>query len=327
MPYNHFTSEERDALQTMLSYRLSLPEIARIIGKHRSSIHREIKRNSLYDSYLGHLACRMARARRRQNKPSPKRANERLMARVEELLHEDASPEQISGRISLEQPKDSSWHISYETIYKYIYGHGERRQELITHLRQGHKKRRKRATGKARRGTIPGRVSIDERPGIVDKKLRFGDWEGDTIEGKGKRGYIATFTDRKSKYLVAFKIPNKTAALFTSGTIKALSKIPKNRLRTITFDNGKENAFHKQLSVALGVKVYFAHAYHSWERGLNEHTNGLLRQYFPKFMPLDLVHHHTLDKAVKALNNRPRKCLGYRTPHEVFFNLPVALQT
>lgn len=327
MPYSHFTLEERDALQLLLSSNVGKAEIARALDKDPSSIHREILLNSVFGCYIGHLAHRMASARRRLSKPCPKRSNQELMASVERLLKEDLSPEQISGRISLERPQEKSWHISHETIYQHVYGQALAGADLRPHLRQGRKKRAKRASGKSRRGQIPNRVFIDERPPIVETKGRRGDWEGDIVEGKGRQGYIATFVDRKSKYLVAYRLPNKTAARFTSGAIRAFTKVPGRLIKTITLDSGKENSYHAELASGLSAKVYFAHPYHAWERGLNEHTNGLMRQYFPKSKPLTFVHHRTLDKVVSMLNNRPRKSLGYRTPREVLFNLPIALQT
>jgi IS30 family transposase len=161
----------------------------------------------------------------------------------------------------------------------------------------------------------------------VNRKQRFGDWEADTIEGVGKKGYVATFVERKSKFLVAYPLKNKTAESFTKGAARAFRSIPETGRKTITVDNGKEFAAHKDLARILGATVYFAHPYHSWERGLNEHTNGLIRQYLPKSRTLLDLSARELARIVWRLNNRPRKSLGYRTPREVFFKQPLALQT
>lgn len=178
-----------------------------------------------------------------------------------------------------------------------------------------------------RRGIIPDRVFIDSRPAIVEQKIRRGDWEGDTVEGAGKQGYVATWVDRRDKFLVAYKLTNKSAKALADGARHAFRKIPKEYRKTYTVDNGKEFAYHKELASSLGGEVYFAHPYHSWERGLNENTNGLLRQYLPKKRALTDLTKKELAKIVSKLNNRPRKSLGYRTPREAFFDLPLALQT
>ena len=209
---------------------------------------------------------------------------------------------------------------------QYIYQQVSVGNDLRGYLRHAHKPRCKRKGNNSRRGIIPDRVFIDHRPAIADEKARIGDWEGDTIEGCGKKGYVATFVDRKTKFLVANKINHKTSSELVKGAIRAFKEVPRTHLKTITLDNGREFSRHKALSMSLQADVYFAHPYHSWERGLNEHTNGLLRQYIPKKMNLLNLGQKELDNFVWKLNNRPRKILGYRTPHEVFFNLPLALQ-
>jgi IS30 family transposase len=174
------------------------------------------------------------------------------------------------------------------------------------------------------RGQILGRISIDERPKIVDEKSRIGDWEGDTVESAGKNAYIATFVDRNAKLLLAKIMPNKMAPTLNQAAIRAFRSIAPDRRGTLTVDNGKEFAAHTALSEALSIDIYFAHPYHSWERGLNEHTNGLIRQYLPKKTPFDTLTQKQLDKIVAKINNRPRKVYrirsirGYLTPYEVF---------
>jgi len=327
MPYQHFTSDDRDALQVLWCTGADIWMIARILGKHLSSVYREFSRNANSGFYLSHHASLAAEKRRGTSRRSPKRGNAALIMDIERRLREDHSPEQIAGRLKREHPKESALHISYETIYKHVYAEGRKGSDLGTHLRQGHKKRRKRLSGKDRRGIIPNRTFIDERPAIVERKSRLGDWEGDTVEGGGKKGYIGTFVDRKSKFLVAFPLKRKTAVKLVQGVRHAFATIPANRRKTATVDNGKEFASHEAIASAMGAKVFFAHPYHSWERGLNEHTNGLLRQYLPKKLPLDNLTHKHLARIVERINTRPRKSLGYRTPREVFFKPPFALQT
>jgi len=326
MPYQHFTSDERDQLQVLLSAGLEKWAIARILVKHISSIYREIERNQREGYYYAHHADSAAYQRRRVSHPSPKRGNIELMHEVEKRILEDHSPEQIAGRLKHEHSDDPRWHISYETIYQHVYAASRHGSSLGTHLRQGKKKRRKRLSGKDRRGGIPNRRFIDERPPLVDEKSRFGDWEGDTIEGGRKQGYVGTFVERTSKYLVAFPMHNKTARCLIHNARRAFAILPDTCKYTVTVDNGKEFAQHERLSKALHMQVFFAHPYHSWERGLNEHTNGLLRQYLPKKMPLNRLTPRELAIYVNKINTRPRKSLNYQTPREVFFNLPFALQ-
>lgn len=326
MSYTHFTSDERDALQVLMTMEIGMDLVARMIGKHPSSIYREKARNSSHTIYISGKANGFAVHRRRRSRSSPVRNNAQLMRCVEKLLKKELSPDEIVGRIKLEG-RHPDWHISHETIYQHVYDQARKGNDLRKHLRQGHKRRHKRSLVKDRRGIIPDRVFIDNRPAIVDKKTRRGDWEGDTIEGAQKKGYVATWAERSKRYLVAYRLDHKSAASLVEGAKKAFRNIPKQFRKTFTVDNGKEFARHKELAKALGGKVYFAHPYHSWERGLNENTNGLIRQYLPKNRSLVDLTQKELDRIVRRLNNRPRKCLGYRTPREAFFGLPLALQT
>jgi IS30 family transposase len=326
MSYTHITSDERDMLQVLRDIGLAIDLVARMLCRHPSSLYREIDRNSSHGLYISGKADNRASKRRESNRPSPVLENKPLIKCVEKLLREDCSPDEIVGRIRLEQ-QHPGWHICYETIYKHIYSEVRKGNDLRSHLRQGRKTRRKRSLKKDRRGIIPDRVFIDSRPSIVEQKSRRGDWEGDTIEGARKEGYVATWVDRSKKYLVAYTLTHKAAQALVDGAKKAFRKIPKKYRKTFTVDNGKEFAMHKALSKRLGGKVYFAHPYHSWERGLNENTNGLLRQYLPKNRSLADLTENELAKIVNKLNNRPRKSLGYLTPREAFFCLPLALQT
>ena len=215
-------------------------------------------------------------------------------------------------------PDQEEKKVSASTIYTHLYRETAKDNALKVHFRQKHPKPRKRSGVKDRRGQIIDRVSIDERPKIVEEKSRTGDWEGDTIESAGKTAYIATFVDRKSKMLLAKIMPNKMALTLNKAALRAFRPIPAQKMTTLTLNNGKEFAAHKALSEALDLDIYFAHPYHSWERGLNEHTNGLLRQYLPKKVPFDTLTQKQLDIIVAKINNRPRKVLGYLTPYEVF---------
>ena len=230
------------------------------------------------------------------------------------LIKDQWSPEQIAGRLAFEGLET----ISHEIIYQRILKDKNAGGTLYTHLRC--KKKRKKRYGSARsaRGAIPNRVDIDQRPAIVDSRKRTGDWEGDTIIGSHDGGaVIASMVERKSRYTVLAKAKNKT-------TVAVIDSINAHMLpiadltHTITLDNGKEFSSHEKMANTLGAKVYFAKPYHSWERGLNENTNGLVRQYFPKRIPFDSMTNNDLQRVARKLNNRPRKCLGYKTPFEVF---------
>ena len=209
--------------------------------------------------------------------------------------------------------------VSHETIYRLVWSDKRAGGDLHTHLRHGAKRRRKRYGKHDFRGRIPGRVDISERPEVVDARTRFGDWEGDTVIGKGHRGGLVTLAERKSRVLLAGKIDRKTKTE-TAAVLCRITRGLEDILDTITYDNGREFADHALVSRANGSDAYFARPYHSWERGLNEHCNGLLRQYFPKSMPLDQITDQQVQRAVDRINNRPRKCLGFKTPIEVLQN-------
>ena len=324
MPYTHYTTDERNALQAMGGMGLSKSIISVILGKHLSSVYREIRRNGTGNVYTGNEAQAAAVQRRLDNKPSPKLDNDALMDTITSLFKTDLSPDQISGRLEILYPDQLEKQVSTSTIYTHLYRETAKDNALKVHFRQKHSKQHQRSGEKDRRGQILGRVSIDERPKIVEEKSRIGDWEGDTVESAGKAAYIATFVDRKSKILLAKIMPNKMALTLNKAAIRAFRPIPAQMMTTLTLDNGKEFAAHQALSEALDLDIYFAHPYHSWERGLKEHTNGLLRQYLPKKVPFDTLTQKQLDIIVAKINNRPRKVYqirsicGYLTPYEVF---------
>lgn len=239
------------------------------------------------------------------------------------LLCEDQSPEQISGWLKLCR----GISISHEWIYQYIYQDKRNGGCLHEHLRC-QKKRRKRYGSYNRGGQIINRVSIDERPAIVDTRSRIGDWELDTIVGKAHKQAVVTLTERKTRFSLIRKVRFRTAENVANAIIELLWPI-KEWVKTLTADNGKEFAFHDLIAISLSAKFYFAHPYSSWERGLNENTNGLIRQYIPKKTDFKTITQKKIDAIMEKLNNRPRKCLGFMTPNQIFFgiNPTVALQS
>jgi IS30 family transposase len=310
--------DERNALQAMEGMGLPKCFMSVILGKHPSSVYRELNRNRTGGVYTGNEAQLASAQRRLEAKPSPKLEDPALTREIMGLYKQDLSPDQISGRLEVLYPFQPEKQASPSTIYTCVYRETAKDPALKEHFRQKQAKPRKRKGVKDRRGRIPDRVSIDERPKIVEQKSRVGDWEGDTVESAGKNAYIATFVDRKTKFLLAKLMPDKSAATLNRAALRAFKPIPDQMRNTLTLDNGKEFAGHKSLSQALGINIYFAHPYHSWERGLNEHTNGLIRQYLPKKIPFNTLTQKQLDKIVAKINNRPRKVLGYLTPYEVF---------
>jgi IS30 family transposase len=296
---------------------MGLPKSYRsvIVGKHHSSIYREFNRNGSGGVYTGAEAQAASEQRRLDTKSNPKTGDDALMREISGLFKKDLSPDQISGRLRVKYRDRPGKQASPSTIYRHIYEETAKDPLLKEHFRHKQAKPRKRSGVKDRRGQIAGRVSIEERPKIVEEKNRVGDWEGDTIESAGKSAYIATFVDRKTKLLLAKIMPDKRADTLNKAAFRG---IPAEARNTLTLDNGKEFAGQSSLSQALSIDIFFAHPYHSWERGLNEHTNGLIRQYLPKKVPFDTLTQRQLDKIVDKINNRPRKVLGYLTPYEVF---------
>lgn len=214
---------------------------------------------------------------------------------------------------------DTGISVVHETIYRYIYTNKKNGGKLYKYLRHKNKKYHHRSNDYQARGTIIDRVMIDKRPKVVEKKNRIGDLEIDTVIGKNHKGALVTVVDRKSKFVLIKNVPSKEASVVTEALIEMIQPI-KAITKTITSDNGKEFAYHKQVSAALNTNFYFANPYHSWERGLNEHTNGLIRQYLPKKSEFLNVSKEEIIIIQNRLNHRPRKVLNYKTPYEVFFN-------
>lgn len=316
MGYNHLTEEERYQIDDLRREGFNQKQIAKKIRRSPSTLSRELHRNEGERGWRPRQAQLKAQERlvvRGTN--NARKISEDAWRYAEKHLTEDQwSPQQISGRAEL----DGIEGISHETIYQRILEDKNAGGNLYTHLRC--KKKRKKRYGSARstRGAIPNRVDIDQRPAIVDSRKRTGDWEGDTIIGSHDGGaVIASMVERKSRYTVLAKAKNKTTPAVIASINQHMLPIA-DLVHTITLDNGKEFSLHGAMSSMLDADVYFAKPYHSWERGLNENTNGLVRQYFPKKVPFDNITHHDLQRVVRKLNNRPRKCLGYKTPFEVF---------
>lgn len=322
--YKQITNEQRVLISSFLRQNKSMGFIAREIGKDRSSVSREIKRNSSDGSYglYNSLPAQKRRDERRLNSNRTKVLTEEMKEYInDKLVNEQWSPEQISGRSKLEGDK----MVSHETIYLYIYDDKRQGGDLYTHLRRSHRKRQKRRNSNTKRGIIKDRVSIDKRPEEVNAQKRYGDWEGDTIIGKNHKGALITLNERKSLYVKIGKLNNREAPLTADKAIDMLTPF-KSLCYTITFDNGKEFAEHKKIASELESDVFFAHPYSSFERGCNENINGLIRQYFPKGISFNLFDEQDVKMVEDRINNRPRKKLGFYSPNEIFTNF-VALQT
>lgn len=327
MSYRHLTMDERNVTWRMKLLGKNNAEIARCLGRSASTISRELRRNAESDKrYFPGSAQAFANVRKWNNICRRRTGDSALMAHVDDKLQARWSPEQIAGRLKVRPPKHLAGKtISHATIYRWIWACSDRSQRLRPYLRVACKKRRKPYGKPSKRGQIPNRVSIDDRPAVVNSRTRLGDWEGDTMVGKGHNGRVVTNVDRTSRYTVARKVEQATAASVTAALYDAMRRLPTSKRKTLTTDNGKEFAGHERIARLLKMDVYFAHPYSSWERGTNENTNGLLRQYLPKGTDFFQLTDWRLASYVWQLNNRPRKCLNYRTPAEVFWERPVAL--
>jgi transposase, IS30 family len=323
MSYSHLALKERYVIYHIVLYGLSLREIGQRLNRHHTTISREIKRNrpNYADDavYWDGAAQDFANKRKCKPRHCRRQSNQALVRYIRRKMLADWSPEEIAGRLQMDYPDDNDMQASHDTIYRWVYTDARQDGSLYKHLRRRHKKRRKQKRYGAGRGLIPGRVSIHERPVAVDQRSRFGDWEGDSVEGKKGSGGIATHVERNSRYLIASKLIDKTAQTMTMASIKAFYRIPKLMRKTLTVDNGKEFAKFKRLEEKTGLAIYFADPYAAWQRGLNENTNGLIRQYLPKGSDFRKISSEILSTVVKKLNHRPRKCLDYQTPHEVFY--------
>ena len=317
--YQQLTYAQRCQISALKRIKFSQSKIAETIGVSQSTVSRELNRNTGERGYR-HKQAHEKSAQRRREAAKPTKMTPKMITVIESKLRIEWSPEQISGWLLDEQ----ALLISHETIYLHIWADKQDGGNLYTHLRRQGKKYDKRRNGKSTRGQIKNRVSIDDRPCIVDDKSRIGDWEIDTVIGKGHSGALVTIVERVTKFTVSAQVNSKSAEDVTRATI-ALLRPYKDMVHTITADNGKEFAYHEKISKVLSADVYFAHPYSSWERGLNENTNGLLRQYFPKDTDFKKVTQLEVRRAVKRLNTRPRKDLEFKTPDQLMGDHRAAL--
>jgi len=313
MSYSQLTEGQRYQIYSLKDTDHNQEEIASKVGVSPSTISRELKRNTGKRGYRPKQANEMA-IKRRHEASKATRMTKEMQARVTEYLNQEWSPEQISGYFRAE---GGDW-VSHETIYQFVLEDKKNGGTLYKRLRHSGKKRKKRYGGLDRRGEIKDRVSIDSRPKSIEKRDRIGDWEIDLVIGKNHKGAIVTMVDRLSLMTLIAKVDSKHAEFVTKATTRLLRRYKRHAAHTITADNGKEFSGHKEISKALGVDFYFAHPYSSWERGTNENTNGLIRQYLPKGTEFEPVNDEKCRFIMDRLNNRPRKCLGYRTPKQVF---------
>lgn len=305
----HLTIAQREVLYRMNKDKKPKSEIATALGCDRSTIYRELARNTGGRGYRPQQAQRLTDQRRARCRRPKKLAHDPLKKYVTARLKMQWSPDEIAGRAKLDHRRQPEYHVSHQTIYTWLATDAP---ELRTHLRRGYR----RSQGETR-GKLKGCTSVKDRPKVVDSKRRYGDWEGDTVVSPGRRSGLVTSVERKSKYLRVRKTSSLKSAPTMQAACRSLSDLPKSLRRTMTLDNGKEFAQHERLTDKLGMDVYFAQPYASWQRGLNENTNGLLRQYFPKGTDFSRISHRAVARAEKLLNERPRKSLGYKTPAEV----------
>ena len=311
MNHTHLTQAERYQIAVLVKAGLKQNQIAKMLGRSAATISRELRRNRGQRGYRAKQAHELSQARQRARENSP-RISEQTWAMVDERLAQLWSPEQICGRLKQEGLASAS----HESIYQRIYA-DKRAGGSLHHALRCQKRRRKRHSGRERRGTIPNQVSIEQRPAIVATRQRFGDWEADLMIGAAQQQALVTLNERKSRYALIAHVPFKTAHAVSEAIVRLLAPI-KPWVHTLTTDNGKEFAQHERIAKGLDAHFFFAHPYASWERGANENMNGLIRQFFPKNLRFNSITSNDIIFAMHNLNHRPRKCLGFKTPHEVY---------
>lgn len=315
--YTQLVREQRYQIYAFRKAGWNQSEVAEELGVNKSTISRELARNSGARGYRPRQAQALSLARRSASHAA--RITGPEWRRVDTLVRREWSPDQIHCRLRLEHQRP----ISHEWIYHHLSVDRASGGQLYRCLRC-QRQRRKRYGRPTRRGALPGRVGIEARPASVATRRRFGHWEGDTVIGHRQRGALVSLVERKSRYTLLGRIAHRTAPAFRRLTVKLLRPF-RPRVRSLTLDNGREAAEHGRIAHALHTRVYFAHPYSSWERGTNENTNGLIRQYFPKQCSLTRATSRRTQHVMHRLNHRPRKCLGYRTPYEVLFHMHTSL--
>lgn len=325
-PYKHFTIIERETLANLLARGITLTDIAQTMGRHKSTLSREISRGKLGRAGYRPLTAQFYVEQQKHITRRPKKilTNPVLATEIQTYLRRKWSPEQIANRLKLEYPTDPDMQISHESIYTYLFclPKGELRKELLSFLRQSHRTRRKRQNIHSKRGQISNMISIEERPRNVKNRTIPGHWEGDLIIGKNTASALGTLVERTTRTTVLVPLKAKDASSVRRAFQREMKRLPQQMKVSLTYDRGKEMAEHELFTKNTKVVVYFAHPNAPWERGTNENTNGLLRQYFPKGKT-DFTRLTRKDvKAVQdQLNGRPRKVLQWLTPFEVFQNL------
>jgi transposase, IS30 family len=310
---SHLTVEEREVIAQMHRAGKMQTQIADRIGRSKSTISRELRRNRSRNGYWAVAAQRKAERRRSERPWVAKMQRPEVRRYVAECLRQRWSPDQIAGRSRRDFPRDRRRQISPPTIYAWIHGDETRTKRWRCYLRRLGRKR----PGWEKRGRLPTSVSIEGRPAVVDRRSRYGDWEGDTIVGANRRGGAITLVERKSGYLLLGRVSDLRAVTVRQAAARRYLTTPAALRKTLTLDNGKEFAEHEQLEVEAALRIYFAKPYCAWQRGTNENTNGLIRQFFPKGTDLAHIPENRFNKVQQLLNDRPRKRLGYRTPNEV----------
>lgn len=327
MQYKHFSVEEREKIQRGFWEKRSVRAIARELGRSPASVSRELRRNfpPERDRYTARLAHERALFKRTRRGREKRLKNDRVRAFVTAQLQRRRSPEQIAGIIKQEIGET----ISHEAIYQFIYAQISYNkpkkgcEDLRSCLRRRRKRRIPHGARRCQRVLKPKGPSIDSRPKIVERRTRIGDWESDTVEGADHASGVNTLVERKTGLVFITRLPNKKSAATKSAIVRRLTALPASVRRTVTMDNGFENARWKEIEEDTGAACYFAHPYHSWERGTNENTNGLIRDYFPKGTDFRTITDEELAFVERELNERPRKRLGWRSPLQAF---GVALQ-
>jgi transposase, IS30 family len=326
--YQHLSDEERLYIQHSLRAGKTKKQIAIELDRHPSTISRETHRNMFPSAilYTHYWACYLNRWRKRTKYSHLSRSNTKIKGeladKVATLLRQYLSPEQVSSYLK----RHHRIEVSHEAIYRHIYSDKTRKHSLKPFLRQGQKKRRKAYGSGARASRIPNRIPISARPQIVNEKRRIGDWECDTVIGKDRKSALVTVVERKSLFTVMAVVKRKTADQVCRAMIKILKPYAK-RVKTLTFDNGSEFILHERIGKALSAKTYFANPYASWERGINENTNGLIRQFFPKSTDFNNATSKEIKNVLALLNNRPRKTRKNKSPNEIFNNQFIPLIT
>ena len=316
--YKHLQPYERDEIAHLLSQNFTQKEIAEKLKRNPSTISREIKRNGTQireTSYRSNRAQLKADERKSKSHQKIRLKNKEIQNYVIRKLSKDYTPEQIAGRIRIDKKGCST---NYESIYLFIYNE---RPDLIKYLVRGKRKRQKRSIKSGKRMVkIPNRVMIDKRPEYINNRKRYGHWEADTVVSRQSKSCLVVLRERKIQITLIRKVPNKSKKHMRKAVERMLRRYPKRLVKSITFDNGLENADHEAIAKALGVKTYFCNAYHSWEKGGVENGIGLIRRYFPKKTDFALISNKEIKKVENKLNNRPRKTLGFLTPLEVYIN-------